>query len=179
MGYRFEWTGKSAIAGLMMVLLACGGVRINRSMADPSFRMPRDSPIYVTLARDGEYGGILQPGSGRAVSRALSEVLSYHNPRVSLAEGAEGAAEALESANALGAAFIVAPEVVSWENRATNWSGKPDRVQLLIRVLRVPGGRPLDATTIRIEGPSVVDLGANGPGALLHGALADYAEQLF
>lgn len=168
-----------AVAGALgvAVCLGCGSARVYESRLDASFRIPRDAPIYVMRAADGGHRGRTERGSGLAASREVTTALSYQNPLVELAESSEPRTEVLALAQSRGFAFVVDPEVVLWENRATNWSGRPDRVRIVIRLFDATDGRALDATTISATGPSLLDLG--GPAELLRKPLIEYAENLF
>ena len=89
---------------------------------DPSDR------IYVTRPADGAYRGKVYAGSGDELLRTLVAALVTHTSAANLltADSAEvNVAASLERARGAGAAYLLQPAIVRWEERATQWSASP------------------------------------------------------
>jgi len=72
--------------------------------------------------------------------------------------------------------FTIKPEILHWEDRATEWSGRPDRVSISLQTYD-RHGRTVDASVIDAKS-SWWTLGADKPEAQLTRAFADYAGRL-
>jgi len=70
------------------------------------------------------------------------------------------------------------PEILHWEDRATEWSGKPDVIEVRLTLIDVASGRPLDETVI--SGKSKwATFGGDHPQELLAVPFEQYAAALF
>jgi hypothetical protein len=70
----------------------------------------------------------------------------------------------------------VVPTILGWEDRATEWSGLPDRIKIELRTID-PAGRSRDATIV--SGSSKwATLGGDHPQDMLAPALAPWASEL-
>ncbi len=85
---------------------------------------------------------------------------------------------ALEKAKAGGYTYLIYPVILYWEDRATEWSGIPDKITVEISVIDVATGAVLNSA--RIEGKSKwATLGGDHLQDLLEKPLTDYARTLF
>ncbi len=106
--------------------------------------------IYVALAEDGrDDGGRVYDQSGRWTSDALANALAGYSASVQRGVRLETVDEARARAAAERSAILVYPKIEHWSDRATEWSGVPDRITLRIRVLSVDAGSELDDRRIR------------------------------
>ena len=118
-------------------------------------------------------------GAAEVVLRILDEVAagSRDAPRVLVVcgsgnNGGDGFAIARHLHNA-----YAEPIIVLWEDRATEWSGKRDRIIVKITVLDVSSGKLVDATTI--QGTSKwATFGGDYPQDLLPVPMRDYVARL-
>ena len=83
-----------------------------------------------------------------------------------------------DAAKASGATYLVAPEILHWEDRATEWSGKPDRVDVDIRVIAPTSGAVIASSVI--SGKSKwATFGGDHPQDLLPEPVDEYVGTLF
>ena len=85
--------------------------------------------------------------------------------------------EALQSARAQSAKYVVFPVILAWEDRATEWSGKADRVSVKISIVEVHTEDVLN--TAVVSGRSgLATLGGDHPQDLLPLPVDEYLSRL-
>jgi hypothetical protein len=85
---------------------------------------------------------------------------------------------ARKSAQAGGYTYLLYPEILHWEDRATEWSGRPDQASVKVSVVRMDSGAVLDSAVVGGKS-GLGTLGGDRPEHLLPKPLSDYAATLF
>jgi Domain of unknown function (DUF4823) len=148
--------------------------RINVTTAPLS----RDASAYIALPQDGRYGQILYRGSGAQTAQEVAAAFAPYFSTVSVATGIEDIATAVKYAQAGRYDYVFYPEILHWEDRATEWSGKPDLVSVKISIIQTRTGEIVDSGII--QGTSgLATFGGDHPQDLLPEALQQYAAALF
>ncbi len=132
--------------------------------------LTQPGPIDVALPEDGQYGGRDLRGSGRMVQAAVIAALKQVGADARAAPVPTGAASQLQTA-----ALLVTPTVLEWEDRATEWSGKPDRLQVDLRTTNAKG--VLVDSAIVSGSSKWATLGGDHPQDMLLHALAPWAKR--
>jgi hypothetical protein len=138
----------------------------------------RSASVAVTVAGDGKYIDKPYPGSGGMARSAMITALSRHADDVF--EVLSFVPEQAAGAGALGqdADYIVYLMILHWEERATEWSGKPDQIEIEVRLLDGRDGTLLASRNVKANS-SWVTLGGDHPQDLLVKPFDDYAAELF
>lgn len=134
--------------------------------------------IAVAVAGDGRYINKPYPGSGDLARAAMAAALSRHADAVFEVPG--HVPEDAVGAGGLGrdAEYIVYLRILHWEERATEWSGKPDQIEVEIRLLDGRGGAALESRRVKANS-SGMTLGGDHPQDLLVKPFNGYAAELF
>lgn len=99
-------------------------------------------------------------------AQALVAALSPAVGAVKSSNGSVDRTQGLAQAKQGGFTHYAEPIIVLWEDRATEWSGRPDRIVIRITILGVGSGQIVDASTI--QGSSKwATLGGDHPQDLL------------
>jgi len=86
--------------------------------------------------------------------------------------------DALRFARGKNFIYLVYPTILHWEDRATEWSGKSDRVEVKIQVVDVKAGLPVE--TVLIKGRSGLGtLGGDHPQDLLPEPIEGFVSSLY
>jgi hypothetical protein len=119
-----------------VLFLGCAYASTYPKAVGPHKEIASSARLWVLTPSDGIYGTERYPGSGQSVARLT---LAAVRKRIPLAQSGRrlGEAEALKEGARRGVDFIVSPEILHWENRATPWSGMRDKVRVEIRLLSV------------------------------------------
>ncbi len=87
--------------------------------------------------------------SGRETARAVATALSVHAERIEVAERVGILKKALARTNTLNLKNLFSPKILNWEDRATAWSGRPDRITSQFSVYAAKTGKRLVNSTMR------------------------------
>jgi hypothetical protein len=81
--------------------------------------------------------------------QSIVTALTLSAKTVIAAKTVEDLPTALKNAQAAGTTHVFEPTILNWEDRATEWSGRPDRVTLRYVIYDVATGKPLASTLAR------------------------------
>lgn len=145
----------------------------------PSSRLDSHASFYVALPEDGRYGGTVYPGSGEATAHAVSTALLLHVDKVVRGSAAgEDLESALFEAERLNLSYVVHTSILNWEDRATEWSGIPDKITLKLAVYEVGSGQAV-SSTIASASSKWGTLGGDHPQDLLTVPIKQFVDLLF
>jgi hypothetical protein len=101
-------------------------------IAVPSVKLLRDKSIAIALPVDGSYSSKIYAGSGDMTAQVLKAAFARYTNNVSILRDCHDI-KCIQAAS--GFDYVVLPEILHWEDRNTEWSGKRDRVEIKIVVL--------------------------------------------
>lgn len=171
---------KVIVWGSAILLLAgcADSAHIKQDQSYGTLSITTNTSIYVSLPRDGQYGAKAYHGSGQMVSNIIRSAFLGHVVDVEVASKKESFSEALNSANTKGSNLLVYPTILHWEDRATEWSGIPDKADIKLVIADATSGGVQSSVTI--QGKSgIATFGGDHPQDLLPGPVNKYVEGLF
>jgi len=134
--------------------------------------------VYVAVPQDGAYGNKFYAGSGQVVAQAVATAFSATATRVHVADEAVANDQSIITARSASAGYLVVPIIAQWEQRATEWSGRPSRMAIRITIIDVASGNQI--TSSAIEGRSrIFSFTSTSPESLLKDPLARYVQELY
>jgi len=122
-------------AGFTLSACAYQTVQMLPGHGGPAALTSGDIPC-VMVAADGAYGSRVYAGSGRTVSTQIVSVVRRTWPEATLVEPPDEN-EAATRCGALGSNYLIVPTLLHWEDRATNWSGVRDHIDVEVHLLRI------------------------------------------
>jgi hypothetical protein len=167
-----------ALALLLFLSLGCTAkYQTSRPVIVPD-RLDPAAAILVSTPSDGNYEEIRYPGSGDSTSHAVVSAFSRYAARVDRLSETMDCPEALERADAGTYKYLACPTIMHWEDRATEWSGKRDRVAIRLQVFEIASGRIIDS--VLIEGKSKwATFGGDHPQDLLSDPIDRHVATLY
>jgi hypothetical protein len=141
-------------------------------------RLTSSDSVYVAVSRDGVYGSKTYQGSGLTTSQILLSSLAKRIRRVETGRSPQSFDEALKIARDSGYRYLVYPTILQWEDRATEWSAIPDRVEVKIEIVDATTGKTLDSAVIKGKS-GLATFGGDHPQDLLPKPVEDYVSRLF
>jgi Domain of unknown function (DUF4823) len=169
----------TVLALIMLTMTGCytAAYKTDSFNAPPS---PLDSALkaYVAIPEDGRYGDELYPGSGNDTASAIIAAISVHG-RAVMAKAYQSHDASLASAKETGSAYLFEPAILHWEDRATEWSGLPDRITIRIDVYDCATDKGLLADAILEAHSSWWTLGGDHPQDLLPKTVGPLVDQLY
>jgi len=176
-----KWGRRMRFLVLVLVLLGLTACEDTFSVDRPnqiSQYMHRSATGYVSVPPDGEFGQMTFPGSGMTVSEAVMAAFAKHLSKVVIAKAPQTLDSALKNAREAGAQYLIAPNIVRWEDWNTEVSGRSDRMSVEISVIKVATGAVIEHGVISgING--VPELGSTKPEQLIPTPLSRYVDSLF
>lgn len=166
------------LLALAVVLTACGS---SQEVATISGQPPAPDPtrrFAVAVPSDGRYGETVYSGSGEATARALQRALLARGASAEVVGPTPSQEAAVASARAARADFLLLPVITHWEDRATEWSGLPDRIEVMVSLVDVRTGQLAHRSSITGRS-SWWTFGGDRPQDLLAAPATNYAASLF
>lgn len=140
--------------------------------------IPKTSNVYVSLPDNGTYGDTIYENSGQMVATIIKSALLKHTIKVEIAATPENYDAVLTSARQNKADYVFYSSILHWEDRATEWSARPDKVTVKITVISAVSGQPVSSVTI--DGKSgLATFGGDHPQDLLPKPVSHFVDSLF
>jgi hypothetical protein len=162
----------------LAMMTGCASTYKMDSYEAPVQILQKNATAYVMKAVDGSYGTIPYPGSGISLSNATRNAVLLHLKQVKKATHVEGINEALSHAEEMGFTYVFEPTILHWEDRATEWSGKLDRIKIRLAVWNVKSGEVISFTVLSASSKWAT-FGGDHPQDLLPGTITPYVNKLF
>ena len=160
------------------VILGCADSHLVRQGERSGAKLSKADAVYIAVSRDGVYGTDTYHGSGVTTSQLLLSSFAKQVRNVEVARSAETYDEALKAARAKGFKYLVYPTILHWEDRATEWSAIPDRVEVKVEVVDLSTDKAID--TAIISGKSgIATLGGDHPQDLLPKPIEEFVASLY
>lgn len=143
-----------------------------------SQQLSSEGLAYISVSPDGRYGSTVYGGSGVTASQIVAAAFSRHMRRVEQATSPQTFEKALEAAKKANAAYLISPTILHWEDRATEWSAKSDKVEMRISVVNTTSGKVIE-TAIVGGASGLATFGGDHPQDLLPEPVRQYVDSLF
>ncbi len=163
---------------VLLLLMSCAEKTEVLSIGDSQARLNQNAVVLVSIPADGSYGGKPYPGSGLATAKALKAALSRYSRPAIVSTTAETFDQAMSTAKGYGASYLVHSEILQWVDRATEWSGKPDRAEVKVEIADPISGVVVHSVVLRGRS-SWWTFGGDHPQDLLYAPAASLARSLF
>lgn len=137
-----------------------------------------NSRIYVGIPFDATFKKEVAHNSGKQVAEAIFNAFARNTRPVYISRSPENLGEALDSARRVNADYVVYPTITRWEDRATEWSGRRDKLQMRVDLIELETSQVVYAKEIEATGKLMTD-GGDTPADLLQQPLDHYANDLF
>ena len=160
------------------MLSACADTHQITRVPGTGAALSRQASAYVGVPRDGSYETKPYPGSGGLTAHAVAVAFTPYLARITVGVKTEDFDAALKSAREGGYTYLFYPEILLWEDRATEWSGRPDQASVKVSVVRTDTSAVIDSAVVGGKS-GLGTLGGDRPEHLLPKPLSDYAGTLF
>ncbi len=134
--------------------------------------------VYVAIPADGTYETKTYAGSGQSAATAVAIAFGKKAATLHVAASVQPLDSTMAAARALNVGYVVIPTVAHWEQRATEWSGKPSRMTIRLEILDAKTGHQLAAASIEGESRTMT-LTSTSPESLLEDPLDSYVATLY
>jgi hypothetical protein len=158
------------------ILTGCASTYTTTPIAQPSVKLVPSKSVLIATPANGVYGTAVYTSSGKMTADAVRAAFSrYTGTAVVLPDCTDLAC--LEKSQTQRYDYYVVPEILHWEDRATEWSGIPDRLEVKLSIF--DGNKKELASTIITGKSKWGPLGGDHPQDLLPEPLNKYVESLY
>lgn len=160
----------------LTLLSGCAATYKNTPLTKTNSKLVRGTPVLIATPANGHFGATVYANSGKMTALAVRGAFAQFAATTSVNSGCEKL-ECLEQSHGGGSIYYVVPEILHWEDRATEWSGRPDRIEVKLSVFDTVGQEL--ASTIFTGKSKWATFGGDHPQDLLTEPLNQYIETLY
>lgn len=117
----------------MSFLLGCTSTYKHSELQTTSEKLDPSVGVLISIPEDGWYQSTQYKNSGRMTANAVRAAFSKNANKVDFAFNCKND-ECLSEIDIEKYGYFVKPIILSWEDRATEWSGKPDKIEIQLIV---------------------------------------------
>ncbi|MDO8544566.1 MAG: DUF4823 domain-containing protein [Opitutaceae bacterium] len=161
-----------------IALVGCQTTTVAPVSGVPKAKLLRAEKIYVVTPRDGSYGETKYAGSGPAVAATLEGAFSRYAADVVNGPSVDSLSEAVAAARQKGCSYVVSPKITQWEDRATEWSGRRDKIGFIVKVVRTEDQAEI-ATAEIVGKSSLMTFGGDRPQDMLKKPVDEFVATLY
>jgi hypothetical protein len=143
-----------------------------------SARIGASDRIWISTPQDGEYGTHVYKSSGRNTAKIIYNAASTRSRRVQIGGTAANFEEAVGQAQGSAQDILIFPTILRWEDRATEWSMIPDKVEIKVDVVDLRTGDVISSGVIKGRS-GLATLGGDHPQDLLPEPVAEFLSSVF
>jgi hypothetical protein len=171
---------KNHLALTLSFLFLFGCADTHQLMRAPGsdLALPKGASAYIAIPADGRHGNTNYSGSGALTAQAVATAFAPYLQKITVAIKSEGLESAQQSAKSGKYTYLLFPQILHWEDRATEWSSRPDVASVKVSLIRADSGEILDSAVIGGKS-GLATFGGDRPEHLLPKPLSDYAASLF
>ncbi|WP_368163662.1 DUF4823 domain-containing protein [Aeromonas sp. R6-2] len=113
----------------MLAVAGCSSTYHHTALQTPAKRLDANLGVLISIPDDGFYETQTYANSGMMTANAVRAAFAKKARNVDITNSCKSN-QCLESIDTTRYGYFVKPTILHWEERATEWSGKPDRIEI-------------------------------------------------
>ena len=167
------------VGACLMILGGCTSKYRVDAYTPPNAHLATNASFYVSLPENGSFESHPYPDSGAQTAEAFRAALLVHVTKVEIGTvNGEDTASALQQARQRHLTYVAQAIILHWEDRATEWSGKPDRITLKLSIYDATTGT-IVSTGVTAASSKWATMGGDHPQDLLPEPMKRFVDPLF
>ena len=159
------------------MISGCAATYKQNTLAEPSAKLVRGKSVVISTPSNGFYENKEYSASGRMTALAVRAAFARFTNSTTVVPDCNDLM-CLKKDQSVSHDYYVIPEILHWEDRATEWSGIPDKIEVKVSVSDGQSAKDLASTII--SGKSKwATFGGDHPQDLLPEPLNKYVESLY
>lgn len=159
------------------MIWGCSSTYKQNILTEPSAKLVRGKSIVISTPSNGFYGSEEYTDSGKMTAYAVKAAFERFSNAIIVIPDCKDLA-CLKSKQPTSIDYYVIPEILHWEERATEWSGIPDQIEVKVSIYGIESQKEL--SSMIISGTSKwATFGGDHPQDLLPEPLSKYVESLY
>jgi len=120
----------------VFLLSGCATTYKHNELKPIAIKLDPSQGVLISIPEDGWYGNTQYRNSGKMTANAVRVAFAKFTSVTDVTSSCHGD-DCLDSINTEKYKYYVKPEILHWEERATEWSGKPDRIEIQLVIFDV------------------------------------------
>lgn len=167
------------IVVLAPILAGCKSTYSEKNLTnEPPPILRSNSRIYVAIPFDSSFKETVAQDSGKLTAQAFQAAFLPYTRSVYISRNPESVSEAIERARGGQLEYVLYPTITRWEDRATEWSGRRDRLAIKAELIDLATSRIVFSREFEATGKWMTD-GGESPRDLLDEPAQQYVNALF
>ena len=166
---------RSMLLAAAVCVAGCTSTYNSTTVQPATAKLQRGKSIAIATPANGSYDGQIYASSGESTAAAVHTAFSHYGS-AKIIPSCDVIACLRETANA--ADYLVVPEILHWEDRATEWSGIKDKIEVKLSVYQGNADDLLASATLNGKSKWAT-FGGDHPQDLLPEPIAHYVGSLF
>lgn len=167
-----------AIVSVLLVVSCADTHKVTRIDASPDVRLEPTSTIYIAVPEDGVYGAKTYRGSGQNTAQIIHSAFAKRSRSTKVGRNPQSFDEARAAALSNNWEYLVYSIILHWEDRATEWSGISDKVEVKIEVVEAATDRTVASAVIK-GSSGLATFGGDHPQDLLPEPIEEFVSSLY
>lgn len=113
----------------VVLITGCSSKYSHTELQSPNTRLDNTRGVLISTPEDGWYENTQYRNSGRMTVNAVRAAFTKFASPVDIMDSCHGD-DCFNVIDTVKYGYYVKPEILHWEERATEWSGKPDRIEI-------------------------------------------------
>lgn len=161
-----------SVVVLAMLASGCTATYVQKDVTTSPDKLVGSQPVSIATPVDGHYDETTYNTSGAMTAGAVRAAFAQYSNKVAVYDSCADLVCIRKQGRA---GYYVVPEILHWEDRATEWSGIPDRIEIKLAIYAQEGDEPL-ASTIVSGKSKWFTFGGDHPQDLLEKPIEDYVK---
>lgn len=165
---------------LTLIIVACADshqlVRSNPTSSNQKFGS--SDSFFISVPQNGIYGEKIYQSSGVMTTQILMSSFAKRVREVKTGRSYQSFEDSLLAAKEANSKYLIYPTILEWEDRATEWSGIPDRVSIKVEIINVANGQTVESAIVKGKS-GLATLGGDHPQDLLPKPIDEFVGTFF
>lgn len=167
----------AALLFASLFLAGCSAKYQSLDIKQSNERLKPNEKVFIATPKNGFYSETVYQSSGQETASAVQAAFSRYTDSVTISSQCTDV-ECLARTYPLQTGLFVVPSILHWEDRATEWSMKPDKIEVKISVYNAQDNSLITSTII--SGASkIATWGGDHPQDLLATPVNRYVASLY
>jgi biopolymer transport protein ExbD len=168
------------VLSIFMLSVGCSAkyttVQVNENSTIP--KIERSKSVLISVPKDGHYAANQYVGSGKMTAMSVKSAFARYTNDIKISESCSEKPDCIAEAKNNQYYYLAYPEILQWEDRATEWSGLPDRIEIKITIFDTALNSEVDSVIIRGKSKWMT-MGGDHPQDLLQSPISQYISKIY
>lgn len=158
-------------------LSGCSAKYSTNNVQENTELLKTDTSVVIAIPVDGFYAAQKYAGSGNSTANEISSAFMKYSDKVTVSQECHDL-NCLKERNIITQGYYVVPQILHWEDRATEWSGIPDKIEIKITIYNVESNSRIASAIISGKSKWATS-GGDHPQDLLSEPVGSYISSLY